>query len=49
MFLHDINAEGVENKEALVGVRKAVSLIRYLPPLVRLFLRADDRAIADVE
>jgi hypothetical protein len=34
MFLHDINAQGVENREALVGARRAISLIRHLPPLV---------------
>jgi hypothetical protein len=32
--LHDINAPGVENKEALAGARRSVSLMRHLPPLV---------------
>lgn len=34
MFLHDINAHGVENKEALMGARRSVALMRDLPPLV---------------
>ncbi|KAK1921689.1 hypothetical protein DB88DRAFT_443137, partial [Papiliotrema laurentii] len=33
IFLHDINAPGVENKEALAGARRSVSLMRHLPPL----------------
>jgi len=35
MFLHDINAQGVENKEALAGAREAVALLRYMPAVVR--------------
>jgi hypothetical protein len=34
MFLHDINAPGVENEEALVGVRQSLSLIRDMPYIV---------------
>ena len=34
MFLHDINAPNVENKEALAGARESVALFRYMPPVV---------------
>lgn len=34
-LLYDTNSLDAENTEALVGARKAVELIRELPPLVR--------------
>ena len=37
-LLHDTNSLDAENTEALVGARKAVELIKELPPLVRFFL-----------
>ena len=35
-LLYDTNSLDAENTEALVGARKAVELIKELPPLVRL-------------
>jgi hypothetical protein len=34
MLLHDINSLECENKEALVGARKSVSLFKLLPSIV---------------
>jgi hypothetical protein len=36
-LLYDTNSLDAENTEALIGARRAVALIRELPPLVRLF------------
>ena len=40
MLLYDINTVQAENKEALIGARKAVALIRHMPLLVRYLLDA---------
>jgi hypothetical protein len=35
-LLYDTNSLDAENTEALVGARRAVALIKELPPLVRI-------------
>jgi hypothetical protein len=36
-LLYDTNSLDAENTEALIGARRAVALIKELPPLVRIF------------
>jgi hypothetical protein len=36
MLIHDVNSLDAENKEALIGARRSVAMMRLLPQMVRL-------------